>query len=128
MGEVDLSVSATISTSTADPSEALTISSAVRNAGSADSTSVRVFYAYCDTADCEWEYFGGPTRSSVGAGSTWRPETAFDAPADAGTYQYHACIVAAEQKFDGSISCSTGMRLTVSVTEPDSTPPAPGES
>ena len=118
VGEVDLSVSATISKSTADPSEALTISSAVRNAGSADSTSVRVFYAYCDPADCEWEYFGGPTRSSVGAGSTWRPETAFDAPADAGTYQYHACIVTVEQEFDGSTSCSAGVRLTVSGTAP----------
>ena len=116
--------SPTVSDSSPDAGQTITLGATVRNQGDGDAgaTTVR-FYRSSDatisTADTQ---VGTDAVSGLSASGTSNESISWNAPSDAGTYHYGACVDAVSGESDTTNNCSSAVTVTVPSTP---VPPSP---
>ena len=128
-GSPDLTVeSPSVNDNTLTTGQSFTLRATVRNQGNASSASTTLRYfrstdATISTNDTE---VGTDGVSSLSAGGTSAESISLNAPSDAGTYYYGACVDAVTGESDTDNNCSSGVNVTFSASgSPDLTVESP---
>ena len=108
--------SPTVSDSSPDAGEAITLSATVRNQGDGDAAATTVrFYRSSDAtisaADTE---VGTNSVSGLNASASSNESLSSSVPSDSGTYYYGACVDSVSGESDTTNNCSTAATVTVS--------------
>ncbi len=125
-GSPDLIVeSPSVNDNTPKTGQSFTLRATVRNQGNASSASTTLRYyrssnATISSSDTE---VGTDGVSSLPAGDTSAESISLNAPSDAGTYYYGACVESVSGESDTGNNCSSGATVTVSATPPPSGSP-----
>ena len=115
----DLVVEAlTVSDSSPDAGQTITLGATVRNQGDGDAAATTVrFYRSSDatisTADTQ---VGTDAVSGLSASGTSAELISLNAPSDAGTYHYGACVDSVSGESDTTNNCSSAVTVTVPST------------
>ncbi len=98
-----------------DPEERITLSATVRNQGdeNADSTTLRYYRSTDSTIDTSDTELDTDSVSSLRPDRTSDESDGLDAPSDAGTYYYGACVDSVSDESNTSNNCSEGVAVTV---------------
>ena len=104
-----------VSESSVDPEERITLSATVRNHGDedADSTTLRYYRSTDSTIDTSDTEVETDSVSSLKPDRTSDESERVDAPSDAGTYYYGACVDSVSDESNTSNNCSDGVAVTV---------------
>ena len=120
-GSPDLIVeSPSVNDNTPTTGQSITFSATVRNQGNASSASTTLRYyrssnATITTGDTE---VGTDGVSSLSAGGTSAESISLNAPSDAGTYYYGACVESVSGESNTGNNCSSGVSVTVGGSGP----------
>ena len=96
--------------------QSFTLSATVRNQGnaSAGSTTLRYYRSSDSTTSTNDVEVGKDAVSGLSAGGTSAESISLNAPSDAGTYYYGACVDGVSGESDTDNNCSSGVSVTVS--------------
>ena len=128
-GQPDLVVeSPTASSTTPEAGQRITLSATVRNQGDGEGAATTLrFYRSTDatisTADVE---VGSSEVKGLAVSGASNESLGLNAPPDAGTYYYGACVDSVSEESDTANNCSSAVAVTVSVPVPPPPPPPPG--
>ncbi len=115
----DLAVRASVNDNTLTPSQSFTLSVMVRNRGTKQTAATTLRYYRSDdtTIDDTDTQVGTDAVSSLSAGGTSAESISLNAPSDAGTYYYGACVESVSGEDNTDNNCSSGVSVTVSDSE-----------
>ena len=108
--------SPSVSDGSPEPNERFTFSATVRNQGDGDassSTTLRYYRSTDATISASDTEVGTDRVISLDASETSDESIALDAPSDAGTYYYGACVDALSDESDTQNNCSVAVTVTV---------------
>ena len=112
----DLTVSASVSRTTVEPGDTVTLSATVLNRGDASSPATRVrFYRSSDSTISASDTPVGTARDtgSLSAGARRSVSTGTTAPSSPGTYYYGACVDRVPGERSTANNCSDGTAVVV---------------
>ena len=112
----DLVVRASVSEDELTQEQSFTLSVTVRNQGTeqAAATTLRYYRSADATISTDDTEVGTDAVSSLSAGGTSAESISLNAPSDAGTYYYGACVDNVSGESNTGNNCSSGVRVTVS--------------
>ena len=112
----DLVVRTSVSENTLTPGQSFTLSATVRNRGTeqAAATTLRYYRSSNATVSSNDVEVGTDGVSALSAGGTSAESISLNAPSDAGTYYYGACVDNVSGESNTGNNCSSGVRVTVS--------------
>ncbi len=112
----DLVVRTSVSENTLTPGQSFTLSATVRNRGTeqAAATTLRYYRSSNATISSSDTEVGTDGVSSLSAGDTSAESINLNAPSDAGTYYYGACVESVSGESNTGNNCSSGVSVTVS--------------
>ena len=112
----DLVVRTSVDDNTLTTGQSFTLSATVRNQGnaSAAATTLRYYRSSNATISTNDTEVGTDAVSSLSAGGTSAESISLNAPSDAGTYYYGACVDNVSGESNADNNCSSGARVTVS--------------
>ena len=116
-GSPDLIVeSPSVNDNTLTTGQSFTLGATVRNQGNASSaaTTLRYYRSSNATISTDDTEVGTDAVSTLSAGGTSAESISLNAPSDAGTYYYGACVESVSGESDTGNNCSSGARVTVS--------------
>ena len=119
--------SPTASSTTPEAGQRITLGATVRNQGGGEAAATTLRYyrstdATISTADVE---VGSSAVNGLAASGTSDESLGLNAPSDAGTYYYGACVDSVSEESDTANNCSSAVVVTVSVPVPPPPPPPP---
>ena len=112
----DLVVQTSVDDNTLTTGQSFTLSATVRNQGntSAAATTLRYYRSSNATISTDDVEVGTDAVSSLSAGGTSDESINLNAPSDAGTYYYGACVDGVSGESNTDNNCSSGVSVTVS--------------
>ena len=112
----DLVVRTSVSDNTLTPGQSFTLSATVRNRGTDQTAATTLRYYRSDDATISTDdvEVGTDAVSSLSAGGTSAESISLNAPSDAGTYYYGACVDGVSGESNTGNNCSSGVSVTVS--------------
>ncbi len=116
-GNPDLIVeSPSVDDNTLTTGQSFTLSATVRNQGnaSAAATTLRYYRSSNTTISTDDVEVGTDAVNSLSAGGTSAESISLNAPSDAGTYYYGACVDGVTGESNTDNNCSSGLNVTVS--------------
>ena len=110
--------SPSVSDSTLTSGQAFTLSATVRNqgTGSSASTTLRYYRSSNSTISTSDTEVGTDSVDGLSASGTSAESISLNAPSNAGTYYYGACVTSVSGESDTNNNCSSAVRVTVSQT------------
>ena len=110
-----------VSSATVEAGASFTLSVTVRNGGDggAGSTTLRYYRSSDPTISTGDTAVGTDSVPRLAAGVRRVESISLRAPSSAGTYYYGACVQAVDDESDGGNNCSSGVRVSVEVSQPD---------
>ena len=107
--------SPTVTDSTLAPGQSFTLSTTVRNRGSARAaaTTLRYYRSTDSRISSSDTAVGTDGVSALAAGASGAESIGLTAPSSAGTYYYGACVEPVSEESDTGNNCSAGVRVTV---------------
>ncbi len=106
--------SPSVSDNTLTAGQSFTLRATVRNRGNARSASTTLLYYYRSDDSTLSRPVGTDNVSGLSASATSAESIRLNAPSNAGTYYYGACVESVADESDTSNNCSTGVIFTVS--------------
>ena len=126
-GSPDLIIeSPSVNDNTLTPGQSFTLGATVRNQGSASSppTTLRYYRSPDATISTDDVEVGTDGVGSLSAGGASAESISLNAPSDAGTYYYGACVESVSGESNTGNNCSSARRVTVTQTTPSGFAPA----
>ncbi|MDE2888044.1 MAG: DUF5050 domain-containing protein [Gemmatimonadota bacterium] len=107
--------SASVSDSVLTPGQSFTLSATVRNqgAGGAEASTLRYYRSSDATISTDDTDVGTDAVDALAAGDTSAESISLNAPSDAGTWYYGACVDSVRGESDTGNNCSRAVRVTV---------------
>ena len=112
----DVVVTTSVDDNTLTTGQSFTLSATVRNRGnaSAAATTLRYYRSANATISTDDVEVGTDAVGSLSAGGTSAESISLNAPSDAGTYYYGACVDGVSGESNTGNNCSSGVSVTVS--------------
>ena len=117
----DLVVRTSVSDNTLTPRQSFTLRATVRNnwTEQAGPTTLRYYRSSNATISTDDTEVGTDAVSTLSAGATSDESIGLNAPSDAGTYYYGACVDNVSNESNTDNNCSAGVRVRVEAASPD---------